>query len=40
MSDMIRTVAPPGGAGPLNVTRACVGAPPSTVPGSGMIQSS
>src|SRR6185295_9516510 len=39
MSDMIRTVAPPAGAGPLNVTRACVDAPPSTVPGSGRIQS-
>ena len=39
MSEMIRTVAPPGGAGPFNVTRACVDAPPSTVPGSGIIHS-
>src|SRR5262249_26975542 len=39
MSEMIRTVAPPVGAGPFNVTRACVDAPPSTVPGSGWIHS-
>src|SRR3954464_3413887 len=40
MSEMMRTVAPPAGAGPLKVTRGCVDAPPSTVPGSGIIQSS
>src|SRR5260221_14315244 len=39
MSEMILTVAPPVGAGPFNVTRACVDPPPSTVPGSGRIHS-
>src|SRR3954469_5673942 len=39
MSEMIRTVAPPAGAGPFNVTRAGVDAPPATVPGSGRIHS-
>src|SRR4051794_32148578 len=34
------TSAPPGGAGLLSVTRACVGLPPSTLPGPVMIENS
>ena len=37
MSLMTVTMVPPAGAGPFNVMRACVDAPPYVVPGSVMI---
>src|SRR5215831_20122486 len=37
-SPAILTSAPPGGAGMFSVTRAWVGLPPETLPGSAMIQ--
>src|SRR5215470_2425206 len=39
-SPAMLTSAPPGGAGMLSVTRACVGLPPETLPGSAMSQNS
>src|SRR5262245_19720800 len=39
-SGAVLTSAPPGPAGLFSVTRACVGLPPETLPGSVMIEKS